>query len=272
MSYSSVDYDGRVKIGVEWAEARALLKKDYGDTFNAFPTIYVISKLHNKPPYKIGLTYQMASRMNSYRTALTSFFIYYMIVVPDKLLFKTEKAIHDMLPDRIAHSQMWTKSVGKPSYSEWFNVPLSKVNIALTVKLNIGVIFGARFMRIGTMRQHKYEIQQIKMPKYDEGVIEYSKSSGGKRELNTSNEITEVRVGGVLTPIQTKSLVALIRRKAKKRNIVGAHITAADGSEGEVVKEYKWRKQLKVKVDWGTHLGKKDIISYDRNKILKHIR
>jgi hypothetical protein len=29
---------------------------------------------------------------------------------------------------------------------------------------------------------------------------------------------------------------------------------------------------LKVKVDWGTHLGKKDIISYDRNKILKHIR
>lgn len=272
MGYSSVDYDFRVKLGVEWAEARALLKKDYGDTFNAFPTIYVISKLHNKPPYKIGLTYQMSSRMNSYRTALTSFFIYYMIVCPDKLLSKTEKAIHDMLPNRIAHSQMWTKSVSKPSYSEWFDVELPRITKALTVRLDIPVIFGAKFMRMGTARQHRYQIEVIKMPKYDEGVIAYSKSSGGKRELNTSKEITEVRVGGVLTPIQTKSLVALIRKKARKRNIVGAYVTAADGSEGKVVKEYKWRKQLKVKVDWGSHLGKKDIIPYDRSKILKHIR
>ena len=108
---------------MEYTEARHLLKKELKHLFTNAPAVYVISFKKNEPPYKIGLAYNLQTRLGSYRTAFIQFYVYYVFITTIDSLEDLESALHHnkrLEQNRIKFPKSIHDKRIKSSYSEWF--------------------------------------------------------------------------------------------------------------------------------------------------------
>ena len=79
---------------MEYSEARHLLNKELKHLFTNAPAVYVISFKKNQPPFKIGLAYNLKSRLNNYRTSFIQYYVYFVFITTVDSLEDLESALH----------------------------------------------------------------------------------------------------------------------------------------------------------------------------------
>ena len=93
--------------------------------------VYILSHKKHQPPYKIGITKaDLYRRMSNYQTVFIDFDIAYIVAMPFDQVRALETALHKEVSNRIQFPHK-RKDQARTIYSEWFDVPLSKVSAAL---------------------------------------------------------------------------------------------------------------------------------------------
>ena len=149
---------------MDYSLAKHHLKKTLGNNFSNAPVVYVISQFKNKPPYKIGMSYNLKSRMGTYQTAFIDFHIYYCFISAIESINDLEKALHKH-KNLEKHRLKFPRSIYKDKQypSEWFQVSLPEIEKAFH-SLYIPIIMGYKFNNRNMVNlpvRHRLELQHL---------------------------------------------------------------------------------------------------------------
>jgi hypothetical protein len=182
---------------MEYTEARHLLKKELKHLFTNAPAVYVISFKKNEPPYKIGLAYNLQTRLNSYRTTFIQFYVYYVFITTIDSLEDLESALHHN--KRLEHNRIkFPKSIYdkriKLSYSEWFMTDKRTIKKSF-YDIFIPIINGYEFYE-SSKKRVVLKHMKVQHPLVVDGLVEFTKR-GRRLKRMTQTVLVDGRKYGV---------------------------------------------------------------------------
>ena len=130
---------------MDFATAKHHLNKTLGNNYSNAPVVYVLSQFKNKPAYKIGLSYNLKSRLGTYQTAFVNFYVYYCFITAIESVNDLENALHTH-KNLEQHRLKFPKSIykDKTDPSEWFMTSITQIDKAFH-SLHIPIIMGYQF-------------------------------------------------------------------------------------------------------------------------------